>query len=53
MKLYEKQDDQGTGMRRAGTNKYFRAKKHRVERRRANQNPECAPYYTRNRGWAL
>ena len=52
MRLYEKQDDQGL-KRRSRHTKLMRAKKHRVERRRAKRDPECMPCYNKHRGWVL
>lgn len=52
MKLYEKQDNQGW-KRSSRLWKWYRQKKHRIERRRAKANPECHPLYTKYRGWVL
>jgi hypothetical protein len=35
----------------ATSNKWVKRKKHRVERRRAKQNPECIPCYRKYKGW--
>jgi hypothetical protein len=54
MRLYEKQDDQGYRRRpRRVPPKQMRAWKHRVERRRAKQDPECQPCYGKYQGWVL
>lgn len=59
MKLYEqieRQLDQRLGRRKPwqtlkNSHKWDKQKKHRIERRRANQDPDCAPAYRRYAGW--
>lgn len=53
MKLFNQQDDQGFKKRKSKTAKFFRQKKHKVERLRAKKDPEAQPLYNKYHGWNL
>lgn len=44
----EQADGKGWGIR---ARKWLKVRKHRLERRRANKDPECQTAYTRYSGW--
>lgn len=52
MKIFEQQDDQGLP-RRSKTAKKLRRMKHKRERAKAKQDPECVPTYKKFRGYTL